>query len=134
MLCSRDLPNPGKKPRSLLSPELAGRYFTTSTTWEARVCVCIKCMYMYMYIHSLVAQLIKDPPAMRKTWVEKIPWRRAWQPTPVFLPGESSWTEESDGLQPIGLESDMTERHPHTHIYVGGCEYVYSVYTQRERE
>ena len=22
-------------------------------------------------------------------WVEKIPWRRAWQPTPVFLPGES---------------------------------------------
>ena len=23
------------------------------------------------------------------TWVRKIPWRRAWQPTPVFLPGES---------------------------------------------
>ena len=22
-------------------------------------------------------------------WVEKIPWRRAWQPTPVFLQGES---------------------------------------------
>jgi len=22
------------------------------------------------------------------------PWRRAWQPTPVFLPGESPWTEE----------------------------------------
>ena len=22
-------------------------------------------------------------------WVEKIPWRRAWQPTPVYLPGES---------------------------------------------
>ena len=26
--------------------------------------------------------------------VGKIPWRRAWQPTPVFLPGESPWTEE----------------------------------------
>ena len=25
-------------------------------------------------------------------WVRKIPWRRSWQPTPVFLPGESSWT------------------------------------------
>ena len=25
-------------------------------------------------------------------WVGKIPWRRAWQPTPVFLPGESPWT------------------------------------------
>ena len=22
-------------------------------------------------------------------WVRKIPWKRAWQPTPVFLPGES---------------------------------------------
>ena len=83
-------------------------------------------MYMCMYIYSLVAQLIKDPPAVRKTWVGKIPWSRAWQPTPVFLPGESSWTEESDGLQPMGLELDMTERHTHTHthtytyIYVGG--------------
>ena len=31
-------------------------------------------------------------------WVEKIPWRRAWQPTPVFLPGESPRTEEPGGL------------------------------------
>ena len=23
------------------------------------------------------------------SWVRKVPWRRAWQPTPVFLPGES---------------------------------------------
>ena len=22
-------------------------------------------------------------------WIRKIPWRRKWQPTPVFLPGES---------------------------------------------
>ena len=29
---------------------------------------------------------------------------RAWQPTPVFLPGESSWTEEPRGLQFIGLQ------------------------------
>ena len=34
-------------------------------------------------------------------WVRKIPWRRPWQPTPVFLPGESSWTEEPGGLQPM---------------------------------
>ena len=31
-------------------------------------------------------------------WVGKIPWRRAWKPTPVFLPGESAWTEEPGGL------------------------------------
>ena len=28
----------------------------------------------------------------------------AWQPTPVFLPGESSLTEEPDGLQSMGLQ------------------------------
>ena len=32
-------------------------------------------------------------------WVGK---RRAWQPTPVFLPGESPWTEEPGGLQSVG--------------------------------
>ena len=31
-------------------------------------------------------------------WIGKIPRRRAWQPTPVFLPGESPWTEEPGGL------------------------------------
>ena len=34
-------------------------------------------------------------------WVRKIPWRRAWQPTPVFLPGEpQGW--EPGGLQSLG--------------------------------
>ena len=28
----------------------------------------------------------------------RFPWRRAWQPTPVFVPGESPWTEEPAGL------------------------------------
>ena len=32
-------------------------------------------------------------------WVRKIPWRRVWQPTPIFLPRESPWTEEPGGLQ-----------------------------------
>ena len=32
---SRDLPDPGIKSESFMSSELAGRFFTTSTTWEA---------------------------------------------------------------------------------------------------
>ena len=52
---------------------------------------------------SLVAQRIKNPPAMRETWVQSLgwedPWRRAERPTPVFLPRESPWTEEPGGLQ-----------------------------------
>ena len=38
-------------------------------------------------------------------WVQKIPWRRAWQPTPVFLPGESPWIDEPGGLQCIGSQT-----------------------------
>ena len=37
-------------------------------------------------------------------WVRKIPWRRAWQCTPVFLPGEPPWTEEPSGLQSMGSQ------------------------------
>ena len=44
------------------------------------------------YWASLVAQLVKNPPAMRETWVQslvgKISWRRERLPTPVFWPGE----------------------------------------------
>ena len=36
--------------------------------------------------------------------VGKIPWRRAWQPTSVFLPGDSPWTEEPGGLQSTGSQ------------------------------
>ena len=37
-------------------------------------------------------------------WVVMILWRREWQPTPVFLPGESPCTEEPGRLQSIGLQ------------------------------
>ena len=42
--------------------------------------------------------------------VRNIPWRRAWQPTPVFLPGESGGKRSLVGYSPWGHEeSDMTE-------------------------
>ena len=60
----------------------------------------------------LVAQMVKNLPAMWETWVRslvgKIPWRRAWQPPPVFLPRESPWTEEPGGLQSIGSQRVKT--------------------------
>ena len=37
-------------------------------------------------------------------WVGEILWHRKWQPTPVFLPGESSWTEEPGRLWSIVLQ------------------------------
>ena len=38
--------------------------------------------------------VVKNAPTMpepkeMQSLIRKIPWRRAWQPTPVFLPGES---------------------------------------------
>ena len=65
---------------------------------------------------SLVALVAKNPSANRcprqgfSPWVRKSPWRRAWQPTPVFLPGESHGQESLAGYSPWGhKDSDMTE-------------------------
>ena len=71
--------------------------------------------------HRLVAQRLKHLPGMQETreckrpgfdpWVGKIPWRRKWQPTPVFLPGESHGGRSLVGYSPWGRkESDTTER------------------------
>ena len=50
-------------------------------------------------------------------WVGKIPWRRAWQPTPVFLPGELHGQRSLAGYSPWDHEElDMTERKRDGHI------------------
>jgi len=42
-------------------------------------------------------------------WDRKIPWRRKWQPTPVFLPGKSHGQRSLVGYSPWGRkESDTT--------------------------
>jgi len=52
-----------------------------------------------------VALVVKNPPAndgdlLFDPWVGKIPWRRIWQPTPVFLPGESHGQRSPAGYSP----------------------------------
>ena len=43
-------------------------------------------------------------------WVRKIPWRRKWQPPPVFLPGKSHGQKSLSGYNPWGhKESGTTE-------------------------
>ena len=53
------------------------------------------------------------PPPRRLSldpWVRKIPWRREWQPTPEFLPGESHGQRSLAGYNLWGSkESDTTE-------------------------
>ena len=44
-------------------------------------------------------------------WVRKIPWRRKWQRTPMFLLGKSHGQRSLVGYSPWGhIESDMTEQ------------------------
>ena len=45
-------------------------------------------------------------------WVGKIPWRRVWQPTPVFSPGESHGQKSLEGYSPWGHKE--SERHTQT--------------------
>ena len=75
----------------------------------------------YILGPSLVAQMAKHPPAVQETWVHlwvgKIRWRRKWQPTLVFLAGESRGQRSLVGHSPWGhKESHTTERqNMHTH-------------------
>ena len=61
-------------------------------------------------------------------WVGKIPWRRAWQPTLLFLPGESQGQRSLAGYSPWGCkESDTTEATEHTHMQTnkeGRCSWT----------
>ena len=69
--------------------------------------------------------MVKNLPAMQETHetvvrslCQKIPWRRAWQPTPVFLPGDSHGQRSLVGYSPWGRkESDMTEATEDTHEF-----------------
>ena len=80
------------------------------TQWEERVGwferVALKHVY---YQVSLMAQLVKNPPAMQETrfdsWVRKIPWRRDRLPTPVFLgfPCGSAGKESAYNVGDLGL-------------------------------
>ena len=80
----------------------------------------IECLPLFRA--SLVAQRIKHLPAMQESWVGMIPWRRKWQPTKVFLPGESHGQRSLAGYSPRGRkESDATER-----LHVFSFTFLYS--------
>ena len=54
---------------------------------------------------SLMAQLVKNPPAMRETWVRPLGWEDPLKEgMPVFLPRDSPWAEEPGRLWSTGLQ------------------------------
>ena len=69
---------------------------------------------------SLVAQTVKNLPAMQDPQVRSLGWEDTLEkeimPYPSILPGEFHGQRSLSGRSPCGCkESDMTERHTHTH-------------------
>ena len=69
--------------------------------YDIRICccflICFCSLFLYISHHTGIRYYI--------------PWRRKWQPTPVFLPGESHGWRSLVGYNPCGhKESDTTER------------------------
>ena len=101
------------------------------------ILVDIYIQYIAQYTQCLasqVAQVLKNPPAnvgrlkrcWFNSWVGKILWRRAWQPTLIFLPEESHGQKSLAGCSPWGhTESDMTEGTQHAHM--SSIQYIYLV-------
>ena len=59
--------------------------------------------------------MVKNPPAVQETcfdiWIQKIPSRRKWQPTPVFLPVKFHGPRSLEGYRAWSYEeSDMTKQ------------------------
>ena len=67
---------------------------------------------LYLTVPTSQVALVKNTPAnagdirdmdlIPESW--RASWRRAWQLTPVFLPGKALWTEELGGLQSMGSQ------------------------------
>ena len=54
-------------------------------------------------------------------WTGKSPWRRKWQPTPVFLPGKSHGQRSLMGYSPWGRKESDTPEHAHTSVNGSGA-------------
>ena len=95
---------------------LLGTFFMLSLVSQLHLCVCVFKISRYMgklqlsnWLHLCVL-VVKNPPANAgdirdaglgwDPWVGKIPWRRAQQPTPVFLPVESLGQRSLVGYSP----------------------------------
>ena len=98
---------------------------TDYSTPGSSVTTYFSCVNLYEFDHNSppltlyrdlrVGHMVKNLHAVQETQVQslgwKILWRRKWQPTPVFLPGESHGQRSLAGYSPWGRkESDPTEQ------------------------
>ena len=105
-----NLPDPGIKPMSLISPALAGRFSTTSATWEAlenRTCVCVKSLSRVRLFATMWTVARQAPPSMGFSR------QKYWSGLPFPSPGDLP----DPGIEPRSpaLQADaLTSRPPGT--------------------
>ena len=101
--------------------------------------VCIPYAYMCFFVHECLHVGFPGGSDGKQSacnvgrpgldhWVGKIHWRRAWQPTPVFLPGESHGQRSLVGYSPWGRrvwDDWATNTHVCAHAYMTMCMHVY---------
>ena len=100
--------------------------------------VIYKCV-VYIQGASFAGQLVKNLPNQEcrrpgfNSQVRKIPWRRKWQPTPIFLPGESHRQRSLAGYSLWGHKSQtwLSDQTTTTSIYTNNIyihkEYIYKI-------
>ena len=83
---------------------------------KLRIDSCLQVSYIYLLPHSSDGRVrLQCRRPGFNPWVRKIPWKRAWQSTLVFLPGESHGQRRLGGYSPWGhIESDTTEQLTHS--------------------
>ena len=121
------LPSPGDRPRTgiePMSPTLACGFFTTEPPGRSYTLSFFLCICAIARASQVVQWLKKEEEEEEERkftcqcricesypWVRKIPWRRKWQATPAFLPGESHGQRSLMGHSPWDRkESDTTEQ------------------------
>ena len=81
-------------------------------------------VYIYMHVHIYVCVYIY----IFYICIYIYPWRRAWQPTPIFLPGEGHGQTSLRGYHPWGhKQSDMTDATWHMHTHTHKVVYIFKL-------
>ena len=114
---------------------IAGMSYVHQVIVEPRVLLCtdiwnVICLTDEIWVTlakvTQVALVVKNPPASAGDakgagsipGLGRFPWKRAWPPTPVFLPGESPWTEQPGRLQAMGSQRARHNWSDFTHMQV----------------
>ena len=124
-----DLPDPGIKPTVLTSPALAGGFCITNASQESQNNHLSISKIMGFPGDSDGKESVCNAGDLGSIPGKKIPWRRKWQPTPVFLSGEfhgqRSLVSYSMGSQQAGHDwvTNTYPKWPYT-IYKINLKYI----------